>query len=365
MPIEGRILIIGSQPPPLHGMSMVNGRMTLELKEARFDVVVLNTAADSLSVSFSSRVSRIGKVGRGIFYLLRHRHFFDAIYISVSGGLGQIYEAIFASLAARSGARLFLHHHSFAYLDSQLLISKILFRLSGYETTHIVLCNRMSSLLKSRYKSVRKTHVQSNAVFCGEPVYRSVRQKRTLTLGYLSNISVEKGIFLYLDTLNRLDELGVPVAGIIAGPFSDATTENRVLDAVSNMSSVDYIGRVDSEKKKQFFLDIDLLLFPSMYKNEASPLIIFEAMQHGVPFIASDRGCLKDFDAKNCGLVIPAGSNFVDDAVVQISLWSTSGDSIEGLSFGASKRYVELRDKAKRDLKRLFNLMKPKVESGT
>ena len=60
---------------------------------------------------------------------------------------------------------------------------------------------------------------------------------------------------------------------------------------------------------------------PTKYKNEAEPLVIHEAMSHGVAVIAWDRGCISNIIPKNTGIVIKKDKQYVSDAVNQIIYW--------------------------------------------
>ena len=337
--------MIGSQPPPVHGMSVVNAFMADKIEASGCVPLTVDISATSLSRNYFSRVGRIRKILSGLGYVFNQRALWSSLYISVSGGLGQVYEILFSILGRLVGSDIYIHHHSFAYLDKHSIITKALTWVGGVDAVHIVLCPKMGSMLERRYKSVAKVFVLSNIVVC-EEINRTPRDETELkTIGYLSNISKEKGIYLYLDVVTTLIEKGVRVRGLVAGPFQDKRTEIDVLSRINEVAGIDYLGRVDGAAKNQFFNDIDVLLFPSMYKNEAEPLCIYESLQYGVPIISTAKGCLQDMHPLSLGLVVGEDDDFFHAAVNQMLIWCDDDLSLEKVSKTCSRKFDILRDK--------------------
>jgi glycosyltransferase involved in cell wall biosynthesis len=174
-------------------------------------------------------------------------------------------------------------------------------------------------------------------------------RERLVTLGFLGNISADKGIFEFLDVLSRLRDLGYDLKGKIAGPFQEAKTEQSVMLRVEQASNAQYIGPVYGDDKSEFFRSIDVLLFPTRYSNEAEPLTMHEALMHGVPVIAYGRGSIGEVIADGAGIVIDPECNFVDEAVRQIESWVNGPLSLKQASVAASKRSSQYRDVAARE----------------
>lgn len=51
-----------------------------------------------------------------------------------------------------------------------------------------------------------------------------------------------------------------------------------------------YYGRKYGADKEPFFHTADIFVFPTFYPNECFPLVLLEAMQHGVPCISTTEG---------------------------------------------------------------------------
>jgi len=113
-----------------------------------------------------------------------------------------------------------------------------------------------------------------------------------LVVGYLCNICEEKGIDDVLSLVERFKEEDVLFK--VAGPVSDELIRKRIMGVVGRFDNIDYIGPVYGDRKELFYKSLDLFVFPTKYANEASPLVLIEAVSKGVPFIAYNRGGIVD-----------------------------------------------------------------------
>ena len=51
-----------------------------------------------------------------------------SLYLALSGGHGQLFDWPYVMIAKILGSRIFIHHHSFAYLNSPNIINRMFFR---------------------------------------------------------------------------------------------------------------------------------------------------------------------------------------------------------------------------------------------
>ena len=158
----------------------------------------------------------------------------------------------------------------------------------------------MAERLRERYNPGLRTEVISNFAFLGALEPHGTNSSRGLSaIGYLSNISFEKGIDRFLDVMAALRARGSRLTGRIAGPFADHSVKHYVEERVAEIGGIEYVGPVFGESKSRFLSSIDMLVFPTRYLHEAQPLVVYEAQAAGVVVSASDRGCIAQ--------MIPAG----------------------------------------------------------
>jgi len=187
--------MVGVFPPPVHGMAMVNAAMCEHLRSRGAMPLVFDLAPASLRRSWFNRLGRIRKVARALVRYLQEvlRGRGRTLYIGLSGGWGQLYEALFVAIARLGLARVFLHHHSFAYLNRRKLATRVLIRLAGPSATHVVLCETQGRRLTQCYPTASRRRIVSNAAIM-DCVVEKKRRTRSLVerIGFLGNISREK-----------------------------------------------------------------------------------------------------------------------------------------------------------------------------
>jgi glycosyltransferase involved in cell wall biosynthesis len=369
-----QICLIGAFPPPVYGASLVNAKINTAIKRylsRKFNlnhdinIVKINLAPPSLKRDWYVRLSRTTSILAGVFSFLKFLisnliHKEDtSVYIGLSGGYGQIYEVLFTLLARLFHAQIFLHHHSYAYLDRKFLPTDLLTRVAA-NATHIVLCQDMEAKLRQMYNSVDHVSVLSNSAFISTNL--AISPKTSLqTIGFLSNIAPEKGIFEFLDVMEQLQNQQIECKALIAGPFQDQVVETQVMSRLANLDNTIYVGAKYGDEKVAFLQAIDLLLFPTKYVNEAEPLTIYEAMSFAVPAIAFDRGCISCMIGSDTGLVISQSEDFVTRAVTQIKLWQDSPASFQQIS---AQALAKLASMCQSNRDRLAELLGQIVISG-
>ena len=312
------VLFVGPLPPPVHGFSAMNAAM-LKLLQAQTDVVCFDRApAQGAAVGRPSRwrslVStawQLARFARACFGRSRR-----SLYLALSGGAGQWVDLVYCGLAAVFGLKIFIHHHSFAYLNARRASAAALFKCAR-GGQHIVLCPCMGALLVQQYGiEPSQVHVMSNLALLSQPdlppqaaMPVGSSERPPVRLGFLSNITAEKGIFEFFEVLGELHARGMQLEATIAGPV-DAAIADRFAAELERARWVRHIGPVYGAAKWEFLNCIDLLLFPTRYVNEAEPVTILEALQAGVQVVAIDKGCIGSMVSPGSGTTVaPADFN--------------------------------------------------------
>ncbi len=157
--MTGSVAFVGPLPPPVHGFSYICSQM-LDLLQKRTQVCVFDRAPAARPWSV---LRQLVKPLRYFAVCLSRRNV--ALYLALSGGFGQAVDFAYVLVSKLFGGRVFVHHHSFAYINSPSLLSRCLLSLLRRDT-HIVLSAQMGASLAGLYGlNSDGVTVVSNAAF--------------------------------------------------------------------------------------------------------------------------------------------------------------------------------------------------------
>jgi glycosyltransferase involved in cell wall biosynthesis len=292
--------------------------------------------------------------------------------LALSGGRGQIFDLAYVLAGKLLRQQVFIHHHSFAYINSPSWRSKCLLALVRGDT-HVVLSRNMGvSLVRIYGLKADGLRVVSNASFYGSMddgaaaagdavVAGDAAALRDATrpadaapvnIGFLSNIAFEKGFVEFFAVLRRLRELGVEYRACIAGPLAPAA-QAAFDELLSASSDVQYAGPVYGAEKERFYRRLDIFLFPTNYANEAEPLVIYEAMRCGVHVIACDRGAISEMLLNGAGLVFTR-DDIVESAAMHIAGFSRDRRALADARDMSLQQAQRMRTSGRRELENLL-----------
>jgi glycosyltransferase involved in cell wall biosynthesis len=358
-----QVCLIGMFPPPLHGMSLINEFVKKSISRNNFPLVI-DFSPRNLNKSFMTRLGKSLRVIPCVYQLLAYlvTGRVCTVYLGLSGGKGQIYDAIFAGISRAFGRQLYLHHHSYQYINHFRWLAKFLFFIAGKNAVHIVACEKMACDLKKQYLVISDVRIISGIVAL-EVWDSEVRlRNKVQTIGFLSNISIEKGIMEFLGVAAWAGQAGLPIQFLLAGPFQDEKVKSVVEAQMANLSNVTCIGAVYGADKHSFFDSIDVFLFPTRYINESEGLVIHEAMSRGVPVIAYSRGCIEQIISDQVGLKLAPSEDYIAGATDKINEWLSNPQIFQIVSRAAQNRFSEARFL---NIKKMDDLCAELIEGNT
>lgn len=318
-------------PAPVHGMSNVNLAVKNFFLKSGMEVKVVNTAPSYAASLFKTRVWFFTKFVHTLFcavklFLLLLFSKNAVVYRPINGGKGQVYDIVYLLVSRMFVKNIYIHHHSFDYLNEFSWLFKILHKVAGDNAVHIVLGERMSSKLSSIYQiEVSNVRVVSNLAYFDKEVVLNFDAREELVIGHLANLCVEKGVSVFIDICRELNRREVIFRALIAGPFADGEAEKVVKLGLSELPNLEYLGPVYGDSKSNFYGSIDVFVFPSMYRNEAEPLVLYEAAQYGAYVCGTRRGCMYDVISKLGGYSVEERDGLVSDLVDNIFTLYTKG----------------------------------------
>jgi glycosyltransferase involved in cell wall biosynthesis len=308
-----RLTLIGPMPPPIHGQSVVTCRMVSELAP-HFTHLRIADTSEGDAVRWLRPFIKLHR-SAGAWWSIRGS---DAVYIAVNSGHGMWLTTAAAGLARLAGARVFLHHHSYAYVRERKARMVALTRAAGPHAHHIVLSHSMASDLCDVMPEIRRLLVVGNAGLVDRALLELPLRADggDLVLGHLSNLSLEKGIAEVVDLASALHRADIRVRLVVGGPTVDGESRLHLDRAARELGELfEYRGPVIGEAKRIFFKEITHFVFPSRYVHEAVPLVLYEAMAAGAVCVATRRGSISEQLEGSPGVLAQSADSFVDETL--------------------------------------------------
>lgn len=335
-----RIFMVVALPPPVNGQSYVSQKIVAELsRKNEVDLVVINSSPRTTERSVQYHLNRVIGVMFGLWKmfavtLLDRRKTPSTCYLVYEAGLGFAYTAVLSVAARLFCTQTVLHHHSSQHTLRYSRRFGLLSKLIAKRSVHICLSEKMARDLERLYPIKGEVIVSSNAChvenFAPNPE-RFPQGDGRLSLGILSNLTVEKGAVAAGDAFEALLHKGIDCSFLIAGPLGDSES-SKAVDRLLRLypDRCQYFGPVYGAKKADFLQQLDVFLFPSRYVYEAQPLVVLEALSMGLPVVSTDAGYISetipsvewtsplalDFNIKVLALLVPwaHSSRLLDEA---------------------------------------------------
>jgi glycosyltransferase involved in cell wall biosynthesis len=349
----------GPLPPPVHGFSSICAMM-LDLLKARMPVAVFNRAPGPRPKAIGALHQLITAVN----YLTTCIGKRDtALYLALSGGRGQFIDLLYVLISKLFRRPIYIHHHSYTYINTPSRLNRCLFALVRKEN-HIVLTPKMGLLLNRAYGlDSAVLRVVSNAAFYRweEACQVQANESAPLQLGFLSNITFEKGIVEFFDVLAALNRRGIEYRAHIAGPVAPETRQ-RFERLLESSAHVHYAGPLYGEDKERFYRQLDIFLFPTRYANEAEPLVIYEAMRHGVHVMACDRGSIAEMLRAGAGVILPRDAP-VEAATAHIAHFNNDRGALLSAKSASMQQAQRILSASKTSLETLVTCMQGTSET--
>jgi succinoglycan biosynthesis protein ExoL len=348
-----KVLFLGFFPPPVDGQRLIT--------QSVFDRFSKITQVQRYGLDLPTRrgllsklVSAFGACGA----MLRARvNGFSAIYLAPHSGHGLLLSCAIAFVARCLWYSVTVHYHSYWNFGRRSQLMATFIAACGPRAVHVVLAPPMGCDLRQLYPTVRTVVTVSNCAFVAPygVVARDCSGRR-LRIGHLSNLSMEKGMDLVAGYLRALCARGVDAELWLAGPAENKGTAALIAAAQSEFGDrLRYLGRLLDKEVRDFYQDIDIFLFPTLYRHEAEPLVLIDALAAGVPVLSTDRGCIGYLLGRFGGRALPA-EDFIEKAVEQTAAWEHSSSLLEA-SRQARARFLNLHRDGQAQFERLTEMI--------
>lgn len=356
-----RLIMLGTFPPPITGASESNASMRDLIAKSGIGVEAVDTSPASLDRRLWSRLARFPKLLKAwlrlVIFTIASWGGKRTIYVSIAGGLGLIYDFITLIIVRILRWRVVIHHHNWTYLRRYSLMAYLVIFIAGRRANHIVLCKRMARELVERY-GIKKYLVFSNIGLIRLKIKERTRVD-VKVVGFISNLTVDKGVRTVITLARHIKKRkSESLKVVIAGPCYDHVLAEELREAERD-GILEWIGAVHGADKEVFWDNVDVLVFPTRYANEAEPLVVWEAMASACPVIAYGRGCIPE-QLVGLGLTVPVGEDFCAFAVRALEQWVESPSDFEKVSWTMLNAVKEARVASGENVLNLLSILDQK-----
>ena len=138
---------------------------------------------------------------------------------------------------------------------------------------------------------------------------RRAGNKQASTILFVGMLTKSKGVIVLLEACRILKDRSIKFEVQLMGHFASDSfeAEARKFVAANELASqVCFLGVRTGNEKWQTFADADIFCFPSFYESETFGLVVLEAMQFGLPVVATRwRGIPSLIDEGDSGHLAP------------------------------------------------------------
>lgn len=163
-------------------------------------------------------------------------------------------------------------------------------------------------------------------------------KNQNVSILFISFLMESKGIFIALDVFERIaykyDNVKFNIAGAFRSDYLRSAEEVQHIferkwsKLIKNFPDrFNFHGVVTGDKKKDLFLNNDILLFPTFFKTESFGLVIVEAMRAGNVVVATDFNNISDIISEDNGRLVLPGD--VESAFIAIDYFLNNYDEMK------------------------------------
>lgn len=325
-----KILIVGQLPPPVHGANVMTLHFITALQQIGHKVKLVQKSfsrnmAEVQEVSLR-KIAKVPVIAFNLILAIKKGKPDLCFYIISMGLTAFLVDALFILILRlfRVPYVLYCHGQGLNKLGTgnSILIRLVFSQTVGRGVGALVLGERLKEDL-TPYLEAHRLYVLPNAIqdqTGGQaPPPRNGREE--VRVLFLSNLLESKGPWEFLLLAGEIAAKTSGVRFSLAGQPVDQFFYSRLQQFIVKENLKDIVevpGGLYGKAKANIFLSSDIFVYPT--HRDASPLVIIEAMQWGLPVISSDEGAIPEVvqDGVTGFIVNPKDISQLTDRVLRL-----------------------------------------------
>lgn len=327
-----KILVVGQTPPPHGGQAFtIKCMLDTGFKAIKLYHLRMSFSKDTREMGFISfykikhLISLILKT-----YILKFKYNIRYLYYPLSNAPKvSIYRDVIYLLFTRYLFKGVIFHFHAAGISEELPKMNFLFQAIA----KIILKNPNLTITASQYnpRDGEFLGAKKNIIIpYGIPDYNERgsfpnKDYEMLKILFVGKLNLTKGEGYLLDAMAILKDRGYSTKLQLGGQFDSDEHYKLFFEKVSKynlVDSVEYLGIIIGDKKVKAFENANVFCFPSYFISESFGIVLLEAMQFGLPLIATNWRGIQDVveDGKNGFLVDIKNAVQIADKMEQLIL---------------------------------------------
>ena len=344
--VKKKVLCLVQLPPPIHGAAVMNEHVVNKvLPESDLGYCVLELDfSKTFSDMHGNNLRKILMAGKILIKLIIKLITYkpDIVYFTFAPmGAALLRDVVFTFVCRMLGKRIYFHLHGTGLSKRTSFIYRKAYSYLFKKDVLILLSDLLYQDV-SKFIEKERCRFLPNAVF-GLNNWRvhSDRHSNQVKILYMANFHPAKGLLTSIEIFKGLVNNGHDVVLTLVGSYTFYWSEKDMKQYLKNCGKgvsdrVNVYGPAYGDEKHRMLNDSDIFLYPT--QHDAFPLVVVEALAHGLPVISSEQGAIPGIVEDGVsGFIVPAKD--IDTYILQTAKLCTDKEYRKSMSKNAWQRY--------------------------